>query len=73
MGGDFTDIGDYSRPVEFSYLFEFGECVGRLPPITVQSNLNKMFGCELIEIASDNFFKSGASPSIFMNMNVLIN
>ncbi len=72
-GGDFTDIGDYSRPVEFSYLFEFGECVGRLAPITVQSNINKMFGCELIEISSDNFFKSGASPSVFMNMNVLIN
>lgn len=72
-GGDFTDIGDYSQPIEFSYLFEYGEVVGRLAPITVRSTVQKMFGNDLIEIASDNYFKSEASPSVFMQMDVLIN
>ena len=72
-GGEFTDIGDYSQPVEFSYLVEYGEVIGRLPAITVHSSVQKMFGNDLIEIASDNYFKSGASPSLFMKMDVLIN
>lgn len=72
-GGDFNDLGDYSQPTEFSYLYQYGQVVGRLPSVTLSSNMFKMFGDDLIEIANDNFYKSAASPSVFMKMKLLVN
>lgn len=72
-GGDFTDMGDYAEPVEFAYLLEHGELVGRLPALTVKSRVQDMFDSNLVGIANDNYFKSNHSPSIIMNMQVLLN
>ena len=73
IGGDFTDKGDYSSPLQLSYLLQKGEIVGRLPQITVRTSINEMFNHGLIEIASDGFYKNSIQPSLFTEMDVIVN
>jgi PmbA protein len=72
-GGDFTDKGDFSTPLQLSYLVKKGEIIGRLPQLTVKSTTQEMFGSRLLEIASDGFQKSNLQPSLFSEMDVYIN
>lgn len=72
-GGDFTDKGDFATPLHLSYLLKKGEIVGRLPPLTVKTSTDSMFGSRLIEIASDGFLKNNLQPSIFSEMDVYLN
>jgi len=72
-GGDFTDKGDFSTPLQLSYLLQKGEIVGRLPQLTVKTSTQEMFGPRLIEIASDAFQRTTHSPSIFSEMDVYLN
>jgi PmbA protein len=72
-GGDFTDKGEYSTPLQLSYLVQKGEIIGRLPQLTVKTTTDDMFNNRLIEIASDGFQKNHLSPSIFSEMDVFVN
>ncbi|MGZ3788848.1 MAG: metallopeptidase TldD-related protein [Bacteriovorax sp.] len=72
-GGDFTDKGDFSTPLQLSFLVKKGEIVGRLPQLTVKTTTDQMFGTRLIEIASDGFQKTHLSPSLFTEMDVYLN
>lgn len=72
-GSDFTDLGDYSFTVQVSYLYEYGKPVGRLEALTLNSHIFEMFSADLVGIARDNFYKSDASPSVFMKMNLMMN
>lgn len=72
-GGDFTDKGDFSTPLQLSYLVEKGEIVGRLPQLTVKTTTDEMFNTRLMEIASDGFQKDAMNPSIFTEMDVFVN
>ncbi|MBT3981518.1 MAG: hypothetical protein HOE90_09210 [Bacteriovoracaceae bacterium] len=72
-GGDFTDTGDYSTPVQAGFMMRAGEVVGKLPQITLKTSVQKMFGDELMEISSDQFSGIDESPALFMNMEVIVN
>ncbi|MDD4973951.1 MAG: metallopeptidase TldD-related protein [Bacteriovorax sp.] len=72
-GGDFTDKGDFSTPLQLSYLVKKGEIIGRLPQLTVKSTTQDMFGSRLLEIASNGFQKSNLQPSLFSEMDVYVN
>lgn len=72
-GGDFTDKGEFSTPLQLSYLVQKGEIVGRLPQLTVKTTTEDMFNTRLIEIASDGFQKDHMKPSIFSEMDVYVN
>lgn len=72
-GGDFTDKGDFSTPLQLSYLIRKGEIVGRLPQLTVKTTTQDMFGSRLMEIASDGFQKNKLCPSLFSEMDVYVN
>ncbi|MBY0413281.1 MAG: hypothetical protein K2Q18_03915 [Bdellovibrionales bacterium] len=72
-GGDFTDKGDYSTPLQLAYLVKKGEIVGRLPQLTVKTTTEDMFNSRLIEIASDGFQKDKLNPSVFTEMDVYLN
>jgi PmbA protein len=54
-GGDFTSQGEYSTPVQAAYLYENGKIVGRLPQISVSSNVYKLFGEDFIGQATDSY------------------
>ena len=72
-GGDFTDKGEYSTPLQLSYLVQKGEIIGRLPQLTVKTTTEDMFNHRMIEIASDGFQKERLKPSIFTEMDVYVN
>lgn len=72
-GGDFTDKGDYSTPLQLAYLVKKGEVIGRLPQLTVKSNIADIFNSRLIEIASDGFQKDKFNPSVFTEMDIYLN
>lgn len=72
-GGDFTDKGEYSTPLQLSYMVKKGEIIGRLPQLTVKTTTDDMFNHRLIEIASDGFQKDKIGPSIFTEMDVYVN
>jgi PmbA protein len=72
-GGDFTDKGDFSTPLQLSYLVKNGEIAGRLPQLTVKSTTQDIFGSRLIEIGSNAFQKNDLMPSLFSEMDVYVN
>ena len=72
-GGEFTDKGDYSTPIQGAYLLEKGIVKGRLPQITMTTSIQKMFDDDLIAVASDSVSMYGPNPSIFVNAEILIN
>jgi PmbA protein len=72
-GGDFTDKGEFSTPLQLSYLVQKGEIIGRLPQLTVKTTTDEMFNTRLIEIASDGFQNDNLKPSLFSEMDVYVN
>ena len=72
-GGDFTDKGDFSTPLQLSYLVKKGEIIGRLPQLTVKSSTQDIFGSRLMEIASDGLQLGSLQPSLFSEMDVYVN
>lgn len=72
-GGDFTDLGDFSTPVQNGFLVENGKIAGKLPQITLTSSVQKMFGSDLVEIASNPLSGISKCPAIMSHMNVLLN
>lgn len=72
-GGDFTDKGDYSTPLQLSYLVQKGEIIGRLPQLTVKTTTEDAFNHRMIEVASDGFQKNHMKPSFFSEMDVYVN
>jgi PmbA protein len=72
-GGDFTDEGDYSTPVQSGYLARDGKIVGKLPQLTLKSNVKSMFGDDLLEIANDALTGIEHNPSFYMEMEVILN
>lgn len=72
-GGDFTDKGDFSTPLQLSFLVKNGEIVGRLPQLTVKTTTSEMFNSRLIEVANDGFQKNDFQPSFFTEMDIYLN
>ncbi len=72
-GGDFTDDGSFSTPVQFGFLMKNGKVAGRLPQLTLTAKVQDYLGDDLIDIASDSIRPSHYNPSIVTHMNVKIN
>ena len=70
QGGDFIDNGDFSTPVQLSYLVKNGKVKGRLPQLTVKSSVGDMFGDRLVAISSDGFYRFSANPCMIFEMEV---
>ena len=70
-GGEFTDEGDYSTPVQLAYMMENGELVGRLPQFSLRSSVQKMFGSDLLEIAKTPFSGIDPNPTLVMEMQAI--
>ena len=58
-GGDYTSQGEYASPVQSAFLFDGSSLLGRLPQISISSNIYDMFGKDFIGSSSD-----GNSPHI---------
>ena len=73
FGGDWNDLGEYSTPVQNSFLLKNGKVEGRLPPITVKGSVFDFFGEDFIEMASDRIATVTPHCSAIFKMNVFKN
>jgi PmbA protein len=69
-GGDFTPEGNFSYPVQLSFLYDGGKFIGRLPELSISSNLFEMFGKAYIGTAKDIFFPLSIEKPIVIDMKV---
>ena len=69
-GGSFTSDGEYASPVQVASLFENGKIIGKLPQISISSNVYNMFGKDFIGVCSDNPFGMGGYQYMVVNMDV---
>lgn len=70
-GGDTTSNGDYSSPVQLSFLVEGGVIKGKLGDITISNNINNMLGSDFIDVIGQKVQLSLHYP-FMCKMNVLI-
>ena len=70
-GGDFLDNGDYSTPVQLSYLVKNGKIIGRLPQLTLKTSIDKMFGSDFIEVSSDGYYQESDDACAVINMEII--
>jgi PmbA protein len=71
-GGDTTSTGDFSTPVQLSYLVENGEVKGRLPQLTLSANTLHYLGDDFIDVSTDRIC-SGMGRALFCRMNLMLN
>jgi len=69
-GGDFTDKGDFSTPVQLSFLFDGEHIIGKLPELQLSSNIYDMFGKDYVGLSKDHMPFSENIHQLVMNMNV---
>jgi len=69
-GGDFTPQGEFASPVQTAFLFDGKNLLGRLPQISIRSNIYDMFGKDFIGLSTDG--KSPLNPFKYLaiDMNV---
>ncbi len=69
-GGDFTPDGHFGTPVQLAYLFDGKNFVGRLPQISLSSNVFSMFGKDFMGVSSNPLFPLDDSRQTMIRMNV---
>jgi PmbA protein len=70
MGGDFSARGDFSTPVQLAYLFDGEKLLGRLPPISISSNLFDMFGHDYRGVSQERVMSLDRAHYLVMEMKV---
>lgn len=58
-GGDMTPSGDISMPILVPYLYEDGKLLGKLPELTVSTNLYDAFGKDFVGVCENGLFRYG--------------
>ena len=69
-GGDFTSQGEYASPVQSAFLFDGTSLLGRLPQLSIRSNVFDMFGKDFIGVSSDGNNPHCPYKYLAIDMNV---
>ena len=69
-GGDFTPQGEYAAPIQAAYLYDGENYIGRLPQLSMSSNLYDMFGKDFIGLSSDSSYPGSPNNYLVFDMNV---
>lgn len=70
FGGDLTPQGDFSTPIQLGFLVKNGKVAGRIPAASLSTSLTKMFGDDLLEVASDAYYSVSTNPYLFFQADV---
>lgn len=70
FGGDLTSQGNYSSPIQLSFLSKGGKIVGRLPALSMSSHIQEMLGSQLLEIASNGAYPQSSSPYYLSEVDI---
>lgn len=68
-GGDCTDEGIFSSPVQTAYLMKNGKIVGRLPEFNVRGSIYDMFGKDYLGNSKDKNYSGEEAIVIYMEIN----
>lgn len=69
-GGDFTSDGGYGTPIQVAYVFDGKNFIGRIPEISVKSNIYDMYGKDFIGVPKDNLNPVSLSKLAVIDMKV---
>jgi PmbA protein len=69
-GGDFTPDGHFATPVQLAFLYDGKRLIGRLPQLSISSDLYTMFGNDFMGVSSNSLFPLDDSRQTIMKMNV---
>ncbi|MDD4028479.1 MAG: metallopeptidase TldD-related protein [Caldisericia bacterium] len=69
-GGDFTPDGHFATPVQLAFLYDGNHLVGRLPQLSLSSELYTMFGDHFMGVSSNPLFPLDDSRQTILRMNV---
>ena len=69
-GGDFTPQGEYASPIQRAYFFDGENFLGRLPQLSMSSNVYDMFGKDFIGVSSDGNYLGSPYSYLVCEMNV---
>ena len=69
-GGDFTPQGEYASPVQQAYFFDGEKFLGRLPQLSIASNVYDMFGKDFIGVSKDGDYPNSPFRYLVTEMNV---
>ena len=70
FGGDLTGQGDFASPIQMAFLAKNGQIVGKLPALSMSSNLDKMLGGDLLEVAASGPFGNACDPYLLCEMDI---
>lgn len=68
-GGDYTSSGDFATPIQDAYLTDGERILGRLPELSISSNLYEMFGKDFVGCSSDKPFMTSHALVIRMGVS----
>jgi len=69
-GGDFTPQGEYASPIQAAYLYDGENFLGRLPQLSMSSNVIYMFGKDFIGASNDGGTRGHPWSFLALDMNV---
>jgi PmbA protein len=69
-GGDFTPQGEYASPIQVAYLFDGEKTFGRLPQLSMSSNVGDMFGRGFIGASRDGDYPGSPFGYLAVEMDV---
>ncbi|MCL2662781.1 MAG: metallopeptidase TldD-related protein [Oscillospiraceae bacterium] len=69
-GGDFTPQGEYASPIQTAYLYDGENYFGRLPQLSMSSNIYDMFGKDFIGASSVGSYPDCPCSYLALEMNV---
>jgi len=69
-GGAYTPQGEFASPVQASFLFDGESLQGRLPQISIRSNVYDLFGKDFIGLATDGNSPNSPLKYLAVDMHV---
>ncbi|MBE6051052.1 MAG: hypothetical protein E7214_10485 [Clostridium sp.] len=69
-GGDCTNEGIFSSPVQSAYLVSGGKIVGRLPEFNIRGNIYDMFGKDYLGVSKEKYYTG--ENLVILNMEVTL-
>ena len=69
-GGDYTPQGEFAAPIQTAYMFDGENYLGRLPQLSMSSNIFDMFGKDYVGVSSDGDYPGSVYNYMVVDMNV---
>ena len=69
-GGDFTPQGEYASPIQVAFMYDGENYLGRLPQLSMSSNVYDMFGKDFIGVSSEGSYPDCPVSFLAIDMNV---